>query len=259
MLLLFEWPILIDYKSIFSREFLIFGLSNGMVRVTRMKEDRTDFSEYWQLGMHDNENGTITGIAFTFDSEYVFTSGNDGNLFQYKWNGGMDEDHVENHGTAETCLPVEEIDDDGKADQELLSLEEEKRKLNDDQRHTICDANKKKVLTVLEEYKSKFIRIWGQNQSLTESQRLDESAFELDKRITDDLNETLDKKMKMAQREMEYDVERARIGVRKLMDYFINPLDSFPIRVLGIRCGITINNHGRKINPSCHSCFSSGR
>lgn len=215
-----------------SPSFLIFGLSNGMIRVTRIKEDDpSDLSDYWQLGMHDNTDGVVTSIVFSYDREYLFTSGSDGNLFQYQWKGERTEYNIPR--CPEEWIPIPNIDDGD--DEKMLSSEEEKRKTNADERHTVCDAEKRKVLNVLAECKERFNRIWEQNQSLAESQRLEESVFELDPRITEDLNATLERKMKMAQREMEYDVERTQIAVRKLKSYFIDSLDSFPIQVLGIR------------------------
>lgn len=202
--------------------------------MTMLKDDTTDLDDYWQLGMHDNENGTITSIVFSGDplKEYLFTSGCDGNLFQYKWTHGTENDEVISL-SAETWTPLLEITD--VSDLEMLAYEQEKRKINDDQRHTVCEANKMKVLHILNEFKDRFNRIWSQNESLPESQRVQSDVFELDRRITDDLNETLERKMKMAQREMQYDVEKAKIGVRKLKTYFIDPLESFPIEVLAIK------------------------
>lgn len=216
--------------------YLVFGMSNGMIRVTKINPmDPTDLSDHWQLGMHDNE-GLVTSIAFSHDRAYLFTSGGDGNLFQYQWHGDSPVQVV----TTKPWKPLIEEewiddDDDAAGDQQMLSSEEEKRKRNADDRHSVCDAEKRKVLAVLAECKERFSRIWEHNQALAESQRLDDAVFELDPRITSDLNATLERKMKMAQREMEYDVERTQIGVRKLKQYFIDCLDSFPVQVLGIR------------------------
>lgn len=202
-------------------------------------DDPYDLSDYWQLGMHDNE-GVITSIAFSYDRQWLFTSGADGNLFQYQWRGGVDAttSAIKSEPWVEVA-PL--LDDDAAAgDEAMLSSEEEKRKKNDDERHTICDAEKEKVLAVLDELRERFKSVWDQNQSLPESQRLGEGAFELDRRITEDVRATLEGKMKMAQREMEYDVERTQLAVKKLKSYFIDPLDSFPIQVMGIRWNILL-------------------
>lgn len=202
--------------------------------MTKIKDDRYDLSDYWQLGMHDN-NGLVTAIAFSYDNNVLFTSGGDGNLFQYQWRGAKSET-VTNPGVIPTFQSINDLpDDDAAEDESMLSSEEAKRRKNDDERHTICDAEKKRVRDQLETLRGQFKRIWEMNLSLSESQRLPESDFELDPRITEDLNNTLEQKMKMAQREMEYDVERIQIGVQKMKKHFIDCLDSFPIQVLGIR------------------------
>lgn len=193
-------------------------------------DDPRDLVNYWQLGMHDNGE-IITSITFSFDRSFLFSSGEDGNLFQYKWNG----DKVSRDVAPHPWIPIEELpDDDAAGDEELLSSEEEKRKRNADERHLICDVEKKKVITVLEEYKERFSKIWEQNESLSESQRLPEEAFELDQRITEDLNSSIERRTKTAQREMEYDVEKVQIAVKKLKSYFTDCLDLFPVKVLGI-------------------------
>lgn len=218
--------------------------------MTKIKDDQTDLSDYWQLGMHDNENGEITSIVFSFDKKFLFTCGCDGNLFQYEVRIEGEEVGIV---TCKSWIPIEGIIDDDVADEDLISSEEEKRKTNDDQRQTICDANKRKVLNVLEECRKRFQRIWDKNESLAEWQRMNEDAFELDRRITEDLKETMDRKTKTAQREMEYDVERARLGVKKMKAYFIDSLDSIPIQVLAIRSNGSVQSlRVRKLGDEFH-------
>lgn len=188
--------------------------------------------DYLELGMHDNENGVITQMIFSHDNQYFFSTGSDGNLFSYSWNEGRDlfrQDIEISHSS--TLAEIEDTMDD----RSMLSVEQEKRKLNDDQRHTICHANKSKVLNVLKEFNSDFREIWKRNLQLPESQRIHENEFELDKRISDTLRDQLENQMQLTRARMGYDNEKARIGVEKLKTYFVDPLDSFPVQVLGIR------------------------
>lgn len=57
--------------------------------------------------------------------------------------------------------------------------------------------------------------------------------LELDDRISDDLQQKLDIQMDVVRRKKEFDYERVKLAGKKLMEYFIDPID-FPVRVAGI-------------------------
>lgn len=71
---------------IYLEDFLIFGMSDGKIRINRIKADWRDLSDFWQLSMHDNFFGKIAAIKFSFDKKFMFSIGSDGNLFSYNWN-----------------------------------------------------------------------------------------------------------------------------------------------------------------------------
>lgn len=61
-------------------------MHNGAIRINKIKEDFRDLSDYWLLNMHDNLNGIIPSIQFSYDNKMIFSIGHDGNLFSYEWN-----------------------------------------------------------------------------------------------------------------------------------------------------------------------------
>lgn len=61
-------------------------MRNGAIRINKIKEDFRDLSDYWVLNMHDNLNGIIPSIQFSYDSKIMFSIGHDGNLFSYELN-----------------------------------------------------------------------------------------------------------------------------------------------------------------------------
>lgn len=76
-------------------------MQDGTLRVNRLNQDDwRDFSDYWKLSMHDNANGTITKMSFSYDNQFFFTCGHDGNVFSYKF---YPEDQIE-----QTELPAVE-------------------------------------------------------------------------------------------------------------------------------------------------------
>lgn len=61
-------------------------MRNGAIRINKINEDFRDLSDYWLLNMHDNLNGIIPSIQFSYDNKMIFSIGHDGNLFSYEWN-----------------------------------------------------------------------------------------------------------------------------------------------------------------------------
>lgn len=48
-------------------------METGQIRVNRINpEDFRDLSDYWLLSMHDNFNGRINEMCFSFDKEFFF-------------------------------------------------------------------------------------------------------------------------------------------------------------------------------------------
>lgn len=72
---------------------MIFALEQGELRICRMNPtNESDFSDYWSLTMHDNNNGHVSNIRLSYDNKTLITSGYDGNLFSYVIND--DDSHI---------------------------------------------------------------------------------------------------------------------------------------------------------------------
>lgn len=76
-----------NYVYSHNKEYLLFAMIDGSIRINRINpNDWHDLTNYWSLAMHDNYNGYIPGFSFSYDNEYFLTSGNDGNVFVFKFN-----------------------------------------------------------------------------------------------------------------------------------------------------------------------------
>jgi hypothetical protein len=53
--------------------------------------------------------------------------------------------------------------------------------------------------------------------------------------ITKDLDDTLEQESDLVKRKLAFDVEKSRLGLQKLQDYFINVLDSMTVYVCSVR------------------------
>jgi hypothetical protein len=73
------------------------------------------------------------------------------------------------------------------------------------------------------------------NMRLPESQRIPMCDLEIHPDITKDLDDTLEKEIDLVKQKFAFDVEKSRLGLQKLQDYFINVLDSMTVYVCSIR------------------------
>ena len=59
-------------------------MEHGEIRVCQINaDDYMDLSNYWSLSMHDNFNGYIPKMMFSYDQKMLLTCGYDGNLFSF--------------------------------------------------------------------------------------------------------------------------------------------------------------------------------
>ena len=62
----------------------IFGFSDGSVRIYPLSGgDLAEIDQHWSLTVHDNDYGSITHIATSYDGNFLFTVGADGNFFSF--------------------------------------------------------------------------------------------------------------------------------------------------------------------------------
>lgn len=222
---------------VLSDSFLIFGMGDGCLRINFVKEDFTDLSDYWILSMHDNSHGNIQCMNFTYDKKYLFTGGADGNLFSYKWNIPLKEIQCPKPTISEKLDKiVEDIEDIC-----YFSLEEEKQKEDHDRRLESALARKNEVLKVIATCKVEYEDLIKRNKALPPSQMIPYEELELDFRISQSLQKRFQEEMNLFKRKKEFDIEKAKLGGKKLMEYFLDPLDTIPISVAGIKYAISFN------------------
>lgn len=61
------------------------------------------------------------------------------------------------------------------------------------------------------------------------------SDLEVHPDITKDLDYTLQQQIELVKRNLAFDVEKSRLGLQKVQDYFIDVLDSMTVCVCSIR------------------------
>jgi len=62
------------------------GFANGRIRLTNVKvNDVSDFNDYIEYSVHDNETGRVNLMCFSQDNYMFYTCGDDCNIFSYKF------------------------------------------------------------------------------------------------------------------------------------------------------------------------------
>lgn len=208
-------------------------MQDGAIRVVKVKpDDWRDLSDYWQLSMHDNFNGFIPKMCFSYNEEYFFSCGHDGNIFSYKF---FPEDNEYNQPST-THEPLKKFltnleDVDG---YKTLSLEEAIVKAEYDRQQRLANEHKQIILEKIKVLKKRFEVILERNAKLPPTQIIPREEFEIDPRITAHLEERLGADLALVKRKLAFEVERSRLAVEKLKIHFTDPVDLFPITVRGI-------------------------
>ena len=67
------------------RRRALLGFGNGHLRLVQLDEagELDDLSAYWDLSVHDDKLGRLTGLAFAFDDSFLITTGMDGNIMVF--------------------------------------------------------------------------------------------------------------------------------------------------------------------------------
>lgn len=203
-------------------------MQDGSIRINRVRQNHRDLSDYWSLTMHDNANGVIHDMCVSYDRQYMFSSGADGNIFSYKWNIPIQSAH-QPHKLVPVPLPTSKIMDI--IEPLALSLEEQKQKNNKDVRAKIANDRKAKVVAIIEEHKKTFFELMSRNEKLVPTQQIDRSEMGLDSRISSNLQASLKERAQLVKRKLAFNLERNRLLVHKVRQYFIEPLEDLVTEV----------------------------
>lgn len=184
--------------------------------------------------MHDSLNGTINHIIQSPDGQYIFTVGNDSNIFSYKNNIPGSKIISTRTSTPASSTGSFRIVEDI-VDPDSLTLEQKKIKDNLDKINQIADFNKEKMKKVIADYKVEYLDIVRRNNLLKPSMQLDLKTVNLDDRITADIQKKLDQEMELVERKKAYEVEKCKLLTKKIKDFYISPLQELPIELHGIK------------------------
>ncbi|XP_043512128.1 cilia- and flagella-associated protein 44 isoform X2 [Frieseomelitta varia] len=214
-----------------NKKYLYLGTQYGQLYVIKLKEkDPLDFSDFWILQTHDYYNGHISNILLSYNKKILLTCGHDGNIFAFKIN---DDTSLEEHEVPKLedslFIPksVEDIED-----ADYPNLEEVITKIEQDRIFAVAEEKKKQILEIIRDLTEEFVKITTRNKYLLHSQQIPQ--FELDPRIVEDLKQQLNIHTTLTQQKLEFEVEKSKLELQKLMDHFVTPITCVPFAVHGI-------------------------
>ncbi|XP_076177015.1 cilia- and flagella-associated protein 44 isoform X2 [Ptiloglossa arizonensis] len=220
------------HKCLFYKnKYLFLGTQYGELYVCKItEEDSLDFSDFWILPIHDYYNGCISKMLLSYNREMLLTCGYDGNLFSFKINDDTPNEDVEIPKVQDSLpLPknIEDIEDAN-----YPSLEEVITQM--EQNRIISDANKKKkeILQIIRGLIEDYVKITNRNKSLLPSQQIQQ--FELDSRIVEHLDQHLKAQIASTQKKLEFQEQKSKLELEKLMNHFITPVTHLPFAVCSI-------------------------
>ncbi|KAF3430089.1 hypothetical protein E2986_07212 [Frieseomelitta varia] len=211
-----------------NKKYLYLGTQYGQLYVIKLKEkDPLDFSDFWILQTHDYYNGHISNILLSYNKKILLTCGHDGNIFAFKIN---DDTSLEEHEVPKLedslFIPksVEDIED-----ADYPNLEEVITKIEQDRIFAVAEEKKKQILEIIRDLTEEFVKITTRNKYLLHSQQIPQ--FELDPRIVEDLKQQLNIHTTLTQQKLEFEVEKSKLELQKLMDHFVTPITCVPFAV----------------------------
>ncbi|XP_076749592.1 cilia- and flagella-associated protein 44 [Xylocopa sonorina] len=214
-----------------TKKYLFLGTQYGELYIIKMKEkDPLDFSDCWILPIHDYYNGHMSKIVLSYDRTMLLTCGHDGNIFSFKINDDVSyKKYIIPKPISSLFVPkdVEDIED-----ADYPSLEEVITRIEQNRIISVAETKRKQILEIIRNLTEEYVKITTRNKCLVQSQQI--SQFELDPRIVDDLEQQLKANTSLTQRKLEFQVEKSKLELKKLMDHFITSVTCLPFAVYGV-------------------------
>ncbi|XP_077985504.1 cilia- and flagella-associated protein 44-like isoform X2 [Glandiceps talaboti] len=233
------------------RSQVLMGMEDGSVRIQMLEEapqtnqlDLTKLTAYWALNIHDNQYGEITSLATSYDNQFVFSTGADGNFFVFDL---MSEDKIEEaKKIARAKIPSARkgLDEEKRVDdidnKEFYSIEMEKQKAEHDKMMREADDKKLGVKRTIAQLRRQFKKLLEKNKELPEHLQLDRKEFEMDPEIKAELEKHKQDKIELVKRELAWESEKLQIALDKLKNRFRDELETDRIVVVAVNTSHTV-------------------
>lgn len=211
----------------------MFCLANGKLSVQRVNfHQSTRFSPVFSIEMPSDFEMQSRRIIFNRNTSILIVYNSLGSILRYKWKT-MIETEQESYNYAPCQINHQFCDESFGSD--AYSLEQLKQFEVENNRKIQVQKRKTELLEIIAKLKNQFNEIKERNSKLPEKYQLDEAAFELDKRITDDFEKRKQEKLTTIRSELQQKIEKIRHQAERMEHLYLDNLEHWPITLAGFR------------------------
>ncbi|KAM6977661.1 cilia- and flagella-associated protein 44 [Aplochiton taeniatus] len=225
-----------------NRQLLLCGMHSGSIRVYPLQPSDhalASMQAYWGLGVHDSQYGQIRQLRCSYDDQFVLTAGEDGNIFSFSLLPQEELQKALKASKARVPSPRVGIEMEAVAkdieDPAAYSIETAKQKLEMDRMRREAELRKTVRRKKLAELQSDFQQLLQENQRLPEQVCLHRTELELDRRFREETERMTAHQVRVARKELAWEEERHRIGLKKLQERFWDSLESDTVTVVAFQ------------------------
>lgn len=199
------------------------GHADGSVHIRRAGEHG---SLPWRGNMHDGEKGAISGIAASWDDEFVLTAAADGNLYVLQVRHLPDRPTPAAPPPPPSLARAQELGQDiaDIVDATAYSIEEAKQKMDLDAREAEAKRRKEAMKRELAQIRAQFEQLKRDNQAKPQMDRLTAQELEVDPGLRDTAERNRVQTLDDARAELAWESERADKLLSKLRAAFLDRL-----------------------------------
>ncbi|XP_062982990.1 cilia- and flagella-associated protein 44 [Elgaria multicarinata webbii] len=223
------------------------GMENGAVRIYPLHHRELaldNMAGYWLFNLHDNDYGKIEGLYPSFDDRFLVTCGADGNIFTYNI---LSAEEVKKVLKTKVPSPRRGLDRERAAedieDPSAYSIENAKQKKEYDDIMRAAEQKKLMKRQELTTLRHAFQDLLQMNDELPKHMQLHRAQFELDHRIRAEMDRKTANKIRLVMKELAWEQEKHRIGLRKLQERFRGNLEYDTIVVCAMRSNHRISTY----------------
>lgn len=183
--------------------------------------------------MHDNLNGNVTSLNFSFSFDSLISTGSDGSIFLYSLNVLSKCSILKKKSVSFSFVDCESIDD--VQSEKVLPLEEEKRMSIAAEKQLRANKRRTEMIEVVNQLKNEYEFIKEQNLRLPISMQLPSGEFDIDDRIIAEVKMEIDEMEKKFLAEKELKMKKIENFQLKIENIMLNDVECWSISLKGIK------------------------
>lgn len=230
------YDIHIDLYFFFFRdnEHVVFCQINGELSVHCVNFNQsTRFLHVFSIEMPLNFELNAPRLLFNRTTSVLFVYNSHGSILRYKWKT-INETTTQEAYIYLPCQINHQYCDEN-FDANVPSLEQQKQFHVENVRKVQMQHRKTEMLEIIARLKNQFIEIKDRNSKLPEKYQLDDAVFEIDKRVTNDLEQRKQQKFKAIQSELQRKIDKIRHQAERMEHLYLDNLEHWPIMLTGFR------------------------